>query len=73
MAETHFIAQIHGMQKNLKGLGCLLLCRAIKHLLDVLRPHSTENGGPLKVEHVVFVEGRGNLMIEYTSEGAGGK
>ena len=51
----------------------MLLCRAIKHLLDVLKPHSTENGGPLKIEHVVFVEGRGNLMIEYTPEGASGK
>ena len=43
--------------------------RAIKHLLDVLKPHSTENGGPLKVEHVSFVEGRGNLMITYTPDG----
>ena len=51
----------------------LLLCRAVKHLLDVLKPHSTENGGPLKIEHVVFVEGRGNLIIEYTPEGASGK
>ena len=50
----------------------------MKHLLDVLKPHSIENGGPLKVEHVhckhvsfvMFVEGRGNLMITYTPEGA---
>ena len=55
-------------------LSCmLLLCRAIKHLLDVLKPHSTENGGPLKIDHVVFVEGRGNLMIEYAPEGASGE
>ena len=39
----------------------------------MLKPHSKENGGPLKVEHVSFVEGRGNLMIEYTPEGASGK
>ena len=45
------------------------LHRAIKHLVDVLKPHSIENGGPLKVEHVSFVEGRGNLMITYTPEG----
>ena len=45
----------------------------MKHLLDVLKPHSIENGGPLKVEHVSFVEGRGNLMITYTPEGASGK
>ena len=52
---------------------CEFVSRAIKHLLDVLTPHSTENGGPLKVDHVVFVEGRGNLIIEYTPEGATGK
>ena len=32
-----------------------------------------ENGGPLKVEHVVYVEGRGNLIIEFTPEGAKGE
>ena len=47
-------------------------CRAIKHLLEVLNPHSKENGGPLKVEHVTFVEGRGNLMLEYCPDGAEG-
>ena len=47
--------------------------RAIKHLLDALRPYTVENGGPLKVEHVWYVEGRGNLMIEYTPEGAKGE
>ena len=47
-------------------------CRAIKHLLEVLSPHSTENGGPLKLDHAVFVEGRGNLIIEYSPEGASG-
>ena len=52
---------------------CLSACRAVNHLLEVLKPHSTENGGPLKVEHVSFVEGRGNLMITYTPEGASGK
>ena len=46
---------------------------AIKHLLDALRPYTVENGGPLKVEHVWYVEGRGNLMIEYTPEGAKGE
>ena len=47
--------------------------RAIKHILGVLKPHSTENGGPLKLEHVVFVEGRGNLLVQYTSDSASGK
>ena len=49
-----------------------IIHRAIKHLLDVLKPHSIENGGPLKVEHVSFVKGRGNLMITYTPEGLTG-
>ena len=35
--------------------------------------HSVENGGPLKVEHVWYVEGQGNLIIEYTPEGAKGE
>lgn len=46
--------------------------RAIKHLLDLLTPHSIENGGPLKIEKVTFVEGRGNLVLEYACEGAEG-
>ena len=52
---------------------CVFVFRAIKHLLDVLTPHSTEKGGPLKLDHIVFIEGRGNLIIEYTPEGATGK
>lgn len=46
--------------------------RAIKHVLDVLTPLSTENGGPLTLDHVVYVEGRGNLIIGYTPPGASG-
>ena len=45
----------------------------MKHLLDVLKPHSIENGSPLKVEHISFIEERGNLMIMYTPKGASGK
>lgn len=43
----------------------IVLCRAIKHLLEVLKPYTKENGGLLKVEHVTYVEKRGNLIIEY--------
>ncbi|XP_065897167.1 uncharacterized protein [Dysidea avara] len=39
--------------------------RAVKHLLDALQPYTKEKGGLLKVDHVTYVEGRGNLMIEY--------
>lgn len=38
---------------------------AIKHIMDVLGPFSTEKGGPLVIEKVSFVEGRGNLIIKY--------
>lgn len=38
---------------------------AIKHVLDILSPLSTENHGPLVIEKVNFVEGRGNLIIKY--------
>ncbi|XP_065175134.1 uncharacterized protein LOC135805072 [Sycon ciliatum] len=46
--------------------------KVIQHLLEALRPYSTENGGPLQVEHVTYVPGRGNLIIKYMSEGAKG-
>ncbi|GBG90733.1 hypothetical protein CBR_g51240 [Chara braunii] len=39
--------------------------RVVRHVLDVLSPLSEENGGPLSVCHVTYVEGRGNLIIEY--------
>ena len=39
--------------------------RAVKHVLDALQPYTKENGGLLKVEHVTYVEGRGNVIIEY--------
>ena len=36
-----------------------------RHVLDALRPHSVEQGGPLVVRHVSYVEGRGNILVEY--------
>ncbi|XP_042489220.1 acetylornithine deacetylase-like [Macadamia integrifolia] len=40
--------------------------RVVKHVLDVLLPHSTTSGGgPLIVNHVTYVQGRGNVIIEY--------
>mmetsp|Transcript_7438 Transcript_7438/g.20998 ORF Transcript_7438/g.20998 Transcript_7438/m.20998 type:complete len:452 (+) Transcript_7438:236-1591(+) len=39
--------------------------RAIRHILEVLEPLSTANGGPLVIEHVSYVEGRGNLIVTY--------
>ncbi|CAN6486324.1 unnamed protein product [Victoria cruziana] len=39
--------------------------RVVRHLLDALAPYSTEQGGPLLLNHASFVEGRGNLIVEY--------
>lgn len=47
-------------------------CRAVKHLLEILKPYNKENGGPIRVDHVTYVEGRGNLILEYSPEGAEG-
>lgn len=38
---------------------------ACAHILEVLRPHTKENGGPLEISKINFVEGRGNLIIKY--------
>ena len=38
---------------------------AIGHVLDELRPFSEAEGGPLKLDHVTYVEGRGNLIMTY--------
>ena len=37
----------------------------VKFLLEVLEPHTTDNGGPLKVKVLEYVEGRANLKITY--------
>lgn len=34
-------------------------------VLEVLKPYMKENGGPLEIERVTFVEGRGNVIIKY--------
>ena len=47
-----------------------VLYRAVKHVLDALNPYLIENDGVIKAEHITFVEGRGNLMLEYCPEGA---
>lgn len=39
--------------------------RAAQHVLAVLEPLSEEHGGPLRVQHVSFVEGRGNVIVTY--------
>lgn len=40
--------------------------RVARHVLDALLPLSTTTGGgPLIVSHVAYVEGRGNVIVEY--------
>ena len=41
-------------------------------MLKALKPYSKESGGPLTVEHVWYHEGRGNVIIGYTPDGAEG-
>ena len=41
-------------------------------MLEALKPYNKENGGPLTVEHVWYHEGRGNVIIGYTPDGAEG-
>jgi acetylornithine deacetylase len=40
---------------------------ASRHIIETLAPYSKDASppGPLSVRHVSFVEGRGNLIIEY--------
>ena len=45
-----------------------LLRAAVRHVLEALEPYSEENGGPLKIQHVSFVEGRGNIIVEYPGQ-----
>eukprot|EP00955_Chlamydomonas_euryale_P100311 365274-Chlamydomonas_euryale.AAC.15 len=40
----------------------MLVSSAGRYVLELLEPFSTENGGPLKIQHVTFVEGRGNII-----------
>ena len=43
--------------------------RAIRHVVDALTPYTKENGGPITIRHITYVEGRGNLIIEYKKVG----
>eukprot|EP00850_Spirogloea_muscicola_P019162 SM000185S04021 [mRNA] locus=s185:68942:73006:+ [translate_table: standard] len=49
--------------------------RAGRHVLDLLRPLRRglcsiveEEGGPLRVRHVAYAEGRGNIIVEYPGD-----
>eukprot|EP00904_Undaria_pinnatifida_P004372 jgi/Undpi1/13936/HiC_scaffold_9.g03587.m1 len=42
---------------------------ASDHVLELLKPYTVENGGPLEVERVHFTPGRGNVIIKYQGTG----
>lgn len=42
---------------------------ASQHVLEVLKPYTEENGGPLKLERVAFTPGRSNVIIVYPGQG----
>lgn len=50
----------------------LMLLAAARHVLEVLEPLSVEQGGPLLLQHVSFVEGRGNIIVQYPGQPGGG-
>ncbi|KAH0742352.1 hypothetical protein KY290_035395 [Solanum tuberosum] len=39
--------------------------RNVNHVLDILNPYSSNNGGPLVINHIVYTPNRGNLIVEY--------
>ena len=39
--------------------------KAARHVLELLEPLSTEHGGPIELQHVSFVEGRGNIKVGF--------
>lgn len=56
---------------NNPGSGSVLrliiaLLAAARHVLEVLEPYNADNqGGSLIINHITFVEGRGNIIVEY--------
>ena len=39
--------------------------RIVNHVLEILNPYSTDNGGALIINHVSYTPNRGNLIVEY--------
>ncbi|KAL3330930.1 hypothetical protein AABB24_034641 [Solanum stoloniferum] len=39
--------------------------RIVSHVLDILDPYSTNNGGPLVINHIAYTPNRGNLIVKY--------
>lgn len=44
--------------------------RAGRIVLEMLEPHTEKNGGPLRVRHIAYQKGRGNILIEYRGSGS---
>ena len=62
---TKLIGESKFVQNNPKQ--GLIPCEAkiVKHVLEILTPFSTENGGPLIIERFEYKEGRPNLKFTY--------
>jgi len=39
--------------------------RVGRHVLEALEPYGVEKGGPLIIQHVSYLKGRGNIIVEY--------
>eukprot|EP00197_Chlamydomonas_leiostraca_P004747 CAMPEP_0202867528 /NCGR_PEP_ID=MMETSP1391-20130828/9483_1 /ASSEMBLY_ACC=CAM_ASM_000867 /TAXON_ID=1034604 /ORGANISM="Chlamydomonas leiostraca, Strain SAG 11-49" /LENGTH=429 /DNA_ID=CAMNT_0049547581 /DNA_START=14 /DNA_END=1303 /DNA_ORIENTATION=- len=76
--EQHFVAlltKLVGEAKHLQNNppeNIPVEDRAGRHVLDALAPFGEDNGGPLKIKHISYVEGRGNIIVEYPGEPGGG-
>lgn len=49
-----------------------VLCEdlVVKYVFEILKLYCVENGGVFEVEYVMYVEGRGNVVIRYSGRGA---
>lgn len=62
---TKLISEAENLQNNPQQNLIPQETLAARHVLDALLPYSTEHGGPLEVQLVEFVSGRGNVIIKY--------
>ena len=69
---TKLIGETEFLQNNPSGGLIPKEDLASDHVMKLIAPYATENG-PLEMERITFVEGRGNLIIKYPSVTGGDK
>lgn len=69
---TKLIGETEFLQNNPSGGLIPKEDLASDHVMELIAPYATENG-PLEMERITFVEGRGNLIIKYPSVTGGDK